>query len=113
MGVSATLASASNDDLLLGGAPSPLSPNPAKVEVKETDLDDKDSSEQGNGAVKANKGMILKKSVEYIRWVSESLRVPLLLCDCRVAYRRIYARVCDAAVVHINEGVSLDAMGCL
>ena len=65
-GTPAPLNSASNDDLLLG-APSPLSPNPAKMEAKDADFDDKDSSEQGNGAVKANKGMILKKSVEYIR----------------------------------------------
>lgn len=66
-GAPSTLPSTSSDDLLLGGAPSPLSPSSAKMEAKDVDLDDKDSSEQGAGAVKANKGMILKKSVEYIR----------------------------------------------
>ena len=76
-----TLSSASNDDLLFGvPAPAPLSPNPAKQESKEID-DDKDSSEQGGGVIKANKGMILRKSVEYIRWVS------VLLCIFRVRGR--------------------------
>lgn len=46
------------------------SPNPnsggSQDGKKEDDLD-KDG--EGNGVVKANKGMILRKSVEYIRWV--------------------------------------------
>ncbi len=61
-----SLASATNDDLLFG-TPSPMSPTATKQEIKD-DLDDKDSSETGvGGVVKANKGMILRKSVEYIR----------------------------------------------
>lgn len=44
-----------------------MSPTATKQEIKD-DLDDKDSSETGvGGVVKANKGMILRKSVEYIR----------------------------------------------
>ena len=70
MTMPATLSSATNDDLLFGGtvasASSPLSPSPAKQESKE-DAEDKDANEQNGGVIKANKGLILKKSVEYIR----------------------------------------------
>ena len=63
-----TLSAATNDDLLFGVAPPPVEPGAgaARVEAKAEDMDDKDASEQG-GVVKANKGMILRKSVEYIR----------------------------------------------
>ncbi|TFY59718.1 hypothetical protein EVJ58_g5596 [Rhodofomes roseus] len=72
--------SASSDDLLFGGAPGPsasaaavnganLDVAGAKKEEKDgsAEPDDKDGQDGNAAAVKANKGMILKKSVEYIR----------------------------------------------
>ena len=41
---------------------------------------------QEGGVVKANKGMILRKSVEYIRWVLESLFTPSLCCSLGVEH---------------------------
>lgn len=61
-----------SEDLLLsaGGAAAANSNASASPEAtkKEESVDDKDGD--GNGMVKANKGMILRKSVEYIRCVS-------------------------------------------
>lgn len=62
-----------SDDGLFGVA-ALSSPNPNKEgsspegAKKEEDGGDKDGD--GSGVVKANKGMILRKSVEYIRWAS-------------------------------------------
>ncbi|KZT68425.1 HLH-domain-containing protein [Daedalea quercina L-15889] len=76
--------SASSDDLLFGavsggsanggaGAPAKAGAEPAKKEEKDgsAEPDDKDGQEGINGAVKANKGMILRKSVEYIRYLQQ------------------------------------------
>ncbi|KAH9835445.1 HLH-domain-containing protein [Rhodofomes roseus] len=76
--------SASSDDLLFGGAPGPsasaaavnganLDAAGAKKEEKDgsAERDDKDGQDGNAAAVKANKGMILKKSVEYIRYLQQ------------------------------------------
>lgn len=69
----ASLSTATPDDLLFGGAATATSPGAngsavAKKEEKDgsAEPDEKDGAD-GAGAVKANKGMILRKSVEYIR----------------------------------------------
>lgn len=78
MTMPASLSTATSDDLLFGGAAAAASPGangngngnaPAKKEEKDgsAEPDDKDGADGGAGAVKANKGMILRKSVEYIR----------------------------------------------
>ena len=64
-----SLSSATSEDLLLGNT-APLSPNPANSPTEESvtkkeETDDKES--EAAGIIKANKGMILRKSVEYIR----------------------------------------------
>lgn len=70
MTMPASLSSATSEDLLLGNT-APLSPTTAgspieeSVTKKEEGADDKDGD--AGGAIKANKGMILRKSVEYIR----------------------------------------------
>ena len=66
MTVPSSLSTATSDDLLFGSS-SPLSPTAAKQEIKD-DIDDKEPGGTGpGGVIKANKGMILRKSVEYIR----------------------------------------------
>lgn len=69
MTMPASLSSATSEDLLLGNT-APLSPNPASSPIEETvtkkeEGDEKDG--EAGGVIKANKGMILRKSVEYIR----------------------------------------------
>ena len=68
MTMPASLSSATSEDLLLGNA-APLSPNPANSPVEDPiakkEEDEKES--EAAGVIKANKGMILRKSVEYIR----------------------------------------------
>jgi len=91
-GTAATLTmpaslSASSDDLLFGaitggsapGATAAAAAAPAasaggaKKEEKDgsAEPDDKDGPDGGAGGVKANKGMILRKSVEYIRYLQQ------------------------------------------
>jgi hypothetical protein len=70
MAVPTTLSSVTGEDLLTASA-NPVSNSTNVVctsesTKKEESVDDKDD---GSGAVKANKGMILRKSVEYIRFV--------------------------------------------
>ena len=65
-----------SEDLLLsaGGAAAVAAQNgdvSPEATKKEESVDDKDAD--GSGVVKANKGMILRKSVEYIRCVFFSL----------------------------------------
>ena len=67
-----SLSSATSEDLLLGNT-APLSPNPANSPI-ESPADSVAKKEEGEekdgdagGVIKANKGMILRKSVEYIR----------------------------------------------
>ena len=73
MTMPASLSTATSDDLLFGGAAvTGASANGGAAPKKEekggsAEPDDKDGPEGASGAVKANKGMILRKSVEYIR----------------------------------------------
>lgn len=72
MNMPASLSSATSEDLLLTNA-QPPSPNPASSPIegpgeavtKKEEAEDKETD--AAGVVKANKGMILRKSVEYIR----------------------------------------------
>ena len=70
MTMPASLSSATSEDLLLGNT-APLSPNPANSPVEEGVTKKEEGAEEKDGenagAIKANKGMILRKSVEYIR----------------------------------------------
>jgi hypothetical protein len=63
--------SATSEDLLLGNT-APLSPNPADSPIEGhgesvTKKEENDEKDEAGGVIKANKGMILRKSVEYIR----------------------------------------------
>ncbi|KAI0341400.1 HLH-domain-containing protein [Trametopsis cervina] len=79
MTMPATLTSATSDDLLFGaGGSAPVPAPPASATSngggspdggKKEDAEDKDGD--AAGAVKANKGMILRKSVEYIRYLQQ------------------------------------------
>ena len=72
MNMPASLSTATSEDLLLANAV-PQSPNPAnsptespsETIAKKEEADDKEGD--AGGVIKANKGMILRKSVEYIR----------------------------------------------
>ncbi|KAI0702006.1 helix-loop-helix DNA-binding domain-containing protein [Cytidiella melzeri] len=75
MTMPATLSSATSEDLLLTASASLATTNSnapigsAEGGKKEEALDDKDG--EGAGQVKANKGMILRKSVDYIRYLQQ------------------------------------------
>ena len=75
MTMPASLSSATSEDLLLGTAGgAPLSPNPANSPVEGPGVDaalkkEEEDKDDAGGVIKANKGMILRKSVEYIRYV--------------------------------------------
>ena len=60
-----------SDDVLLGNTitSSAIAASDADAPTKKEEADEKDT--EASNAVKANKGMILRKSVEYIRWVSK------------------------------------------
>ena len=71
MTMPASLSSATSEDLLLGNAVM-QSPNPANSPVDGpgegvTKKEEDDKEGEAGGVIKANKGMILRKSVEYIR----------------------------------------------
>ncbi|KIP11858.1 hypothetical protein PHLGIDRAFT_10397 [Phlebiopsis gigantea 11061_1 CR5-6] len=73
MTMPASLSSATSEDLLLGNT-APLSPTLANSPTEESvtkkeEADDKES--EAAGIIKANKGMILRKSVEYIRYLQQ------------------------------------------
>lgn len=65
------LSATTSDDVLLGNTitSSAIAASDADAPTKKEEADEKDT--EASNAVKANKGMILRKSVEYIRWVSK------------------------------------------
>lgn len=76
MTMPASLSSATSEDLLLANG-APQSPNPAnsptdgpgETVTKKEEGEEKDG--ENGGVIKANKGMILRKSVEYIRYLQQ------------------------------------------
>lgn len=61
-----SLSGSTSDDVLLGNTiPSTATATEAEAPTKKEEPEEKEGD--GSGAVKANKGMILRKSVEYIR----------------------------------------------